>query len=64
MVINNKVIKNNLEVLISWVAINTIVIIIAILKGMEQSIMPLLAFLGGQLIALIFSKNIKEKAFN
>jgi len=55
----NLIAKNNLKVLIMWVIINTLVIVIAILKGMEQSIIPLLAFLGGQIFGIILFSNIK-----
>ena len=61
MVQLKKIAKNNLRVLITFIGVNSIVVTIAFIQGIEYSIIPLLTFIGGELFGCLVFDNIQEK---
>ena len=57
----NKIAKNNLMLLIQWFIINGLASIIALINGMENSVIVLLVFIGGQIVGMLFISNIQGK---
>ena len=53
--------KNNLRILIGFFVINGLAIVIAILKGMKTSSIPLLIFVSGQFVGILLFSNIQTQ---